>query len=517
MKILQIRYVFALFCILLINIGVANAQEKPASEKVAAIDTLMQTLVKRGQFNGAVLAEDNGKVIYSKGFGYADFEKKTPVDADSVFEIASISKTFTSMAVMILVEQGKIKYDDDIKKYFPGLPYKGITIRHLLTHTSGLPEYMDLFYAKNNGWDKTIKTNADLIALLKSDKPPVQFGPGERWLYNNTGFCLLASIVEKVSGKPFAEFLRVNIFKPLGMKNTRIHTRLSKEPILHLAAGYLRPSLLADDFVLPEKLDNTAFVITLGGIVGDGSVHSTVGDLLKWGKSFSTEKLIKNKTIEEAFTPVTLKDGSAARTYENSRGLESGYGFGWFVRKGANDSRTVWHTGGWPGYVTFYSLNPARRQTVVVLSNADSTAVPRAGQAIEKILNGQTFEMPRLSIARALAATVNSEGAEKAAKLYRELKQNKPAEYIFSQGELNRLGYELLERQKFADAIAIFTLNVEEYPQAGDPYDSLGEAHMKNGERELAIKNYERSLELDPKNQNAVNMLKKLKEQKTDY
>ena len=508
MKILQARRAFTLFCILCINIGVANGQEKSV-----AIDTLMQTLVKRGQFNGVVLAEDNGKVIYSKGFGYADFEKRMPVETDSVFEIASISKTFTSMAVMILAERGKLKYDDDIKKYFPGLPYEGITIRHLLTHTSGLPEYFDLFYAKNNGWDKTVKTNADIISILENDKPPLQFKPGERWLYSNTGFCLLASIVEKVSGKTFADFLRVNIFKPLGMNNTRIHTRLDKEPVPHLAAGYLRPSLLTDDYVLPEKLAGTAFVITLGGIVGDGSVHSTVGDLLKWGKSFSTEKLVKNKTIEAAFTPVTLKDGSAAKTNENSRGLESGYGYGWFIRRSVGDSRVVWHTGGWPGYVTFLSVNLARRQTVVVLTNADSTAAPRTGQAIEKILNGQTYEMPRLAISRAIAATVKAEGAEKAVKLYRELKQNKPAEYIFSQGELNRLGYELIGQEKFADAIAIFKLNVEEYPQAGDPYDSLGEAYMKNGERELAIKNYERSLELDPKNQNAVEMLKKLRQQ----
>jgi CubicO group peptidase (beta-lactamase class C family) len=509
MKIFQKKIFFLLLCMLLLDTGIASAQEKPA-----AIDTLMQTLVKREQFNGVVLAEDNGKVIYSKGFGYANFEKKTPVDTETVFEIASISKTFTSMAVMMLAERGKIKYDDDIKKYFPGLPYEGVTIRHLLTHTSGLPEYINLFYEKDHGWNRnSIKTNADIIALLENDKPAVQFKPGERFEYSNTGFCLLASVVEKVSGKPFAEFLRVNIFKPLGMKNTRIHTRLSREPISNLAAGYLRPSLLAGDYILPEKLDEAAFVITLGGIVGDGSVHSTVGDLLKWGKSFSTEKLIKNKTIEEAFTPVILKDGSAGKMYENSRGLESGYGFGWLVRKGADDSRIVWHPGGWPGYVTFYSLNLARRQTVVVLSNADSTAAPRVGQAIEKILNGQTYEMPRLSIARALAATVNSGGVSKAAKLYRELKQDKPAEYIFSPGELNRLGYELLERQKFADAIVIFRLNVEEYPQAGDPYDSLGEAYMKNGERELAIKNYERSLELDPKNQNAVDMLKKLKQQ----
>ena len=504
----------------MVNTGVANAQEKsasekPASEKPAAIDTLMQKLVARGQFNGVVLAEDNGKVIYSKGFGYANFEKKTQVDTETVFEIASISKPFTSMAVMMLVERGKLKYDEDIKKYFPNLSYEGITIRHLLTHTSGLPEYLDLFYEKNHGWDRSsIKTNADVIALLENDKPPVGFKPGERFLYSNTGYVLLASIVEKVSGKPFAEFLRVNIFKPLGMKNTQIHTRLSREPISNLAVGYLRPWLLKDEYVLPEKRDGAAFVITLGGIVGDGSIHSTAGDLLKWGKSFSTEKLVKKKTIEEAFTPVILKDGSAGKMYENSRGLDSGYGYGWIIRKGADDGRIVWHTGGWPGYVTFYSRNLDRRQTVVVLTNADSTAAPRAGQAIEKILNGQTYEMPKLSIARALAATVNSEGAEKAAKLYRELKQNKPAEHIFNQAELNRLGYELLEQEKFTDAIVILKLNVEEYPEAGDPYDSLGEAYMKNGERELAIKNYERSLELDPKNQNAVDMLKKLKEQK---
>lgn len=504
MKSFQSKLYFALTVVLLLTFSNTSAQ---AQDKAAEIDRLMTKLYERGQFNGTVLVADKDKIIYQKAFGYGDFEKKRLLQTDSVFELASISKTFTATAIMILAERGKLKYDDDIKKYFPELPYEGISVRHLLTHTSGLPDYIELF-EKEWGSKTKIAENSDVIALLAKHKPSVGFAPGEKWEYSNTAFVLLASIVEKVSGQTFGDFLQANIFKPLDMKNSQIYTRLSKEPIKNYATGYVRTSLLSGEYVLPQTVEGLHIVITLGGIVGDGSVNSTVEDLYKWDRSFYTEKLVKKTTIEEAFTPVKLKNGSAAVMQAGS-----GYGYGWFIRKGDGDSRVTWHTGGWPGYANFLYRNVTSNQTIVLLSNTQSRAIGRAEQAIENILGGKPYELPKFSIAQALVKTVLAQGGDEAVKLYRELKQNKPNEYLFSPGELNALGYQLLQQKKFKDAIAIFKLNVEEYPKEADPYDSLGEAYMTNGDKELAIKNYEKSLELNPKNQNAVDMLKKLKQQ----
>lgn len=483
-----------------------------AQDKSQEIDLLVQKLVDRGQFNGVVLVEHEGKVIYRNATGFANFEQKRELQIDTSFDTASISKTFTAMSVMILAERGKLKYEDALTKYFPELPYQGITIRHLLTHTSGLPEYFDVYFNKFKQWDKSkILKNADLIDLFQTEKPAVRFAPGEKFEYSNTAFCFLASIVEKVSGQKFEQLLQDNIFKPLEMNNTRIVSKLSNDPP-NFARQYLQPELLSAKFVSPDNLPNTYFVITFGGLVGDGSVSSTVEDLYKWGKSFDTEKLVSKKTIEEAWTKGILKDGSEAKTYVGSRGFDSGYGYGWFIRDGANGSKVYWHTGGWAGYVNYFQRNPKLKQTIILLSNASNSAVSRLALAIERILSSQPYEIPKTPIANALVKTMLKEGGEASVKLYRDLKTTKSNEYIFSQGQLNALGYELLGQKKFKDAITIFKLNVEEYPREGDVYDSLGEAYMLSGDNDLAIKNYEKSLELTPQNQNAAEMLKKLKQ-----
>jgi outer membrane protein assembly factor BamD (BamD/ComL family) len=176
------------------------------------------------------------------------------------------------------------------------------------------------------------------------------------------------------------------------------------------------------------------------------------------------------------------------------------------------DTKIVCHAGGFPGYVNYFQRNPALKQTIVLLSNADCIFVPNMALAIQKILGSQPYQTPRILVGRTIARTVREKGVDEAIKLYHELKNNKQDVYRFRRDQLNRLGYELLEQNKFQKAIAIFKLNIEEYPQEGNPYDSLGEAYMKIGDKELAIKNYEKSLELNPKNQNAVEMLKKLKQ-----
>ncbi len=214
--------------------------------KAPEIDAFMNTMVDRGLFNGTVLVEDNGKIIYKKAFGIADFTKKDQLQVDSIFETASITKTFTATAIMMLVERRKLGYDDKIKKYFPELPYEAITVRHLLTHTSGLPDFYDFFRAEKNWDQRKPATNPDVISGYARYAPPLVFSPGTKWEYSNGGYVILASLIEKVSGQSYAEFLRKNIFEPLAMRDTNVYTFLSKPKTTKYAKGYLQPSLSSD-------------------------------------------------------------------------------------------------------------------------------------------------------------------------------------------------------------------------------------------------------------------------------
>src|SRR6478736_615491 len=331
-----------------------------ANTLVASIDSIMTSAVDTAKFNGNVLVAKNGVVVYQKSFGLANYDTGEKLNDSSLFELASVSKQFTAMGIMKLKESGLLSYDDDIRKYLPAIPYEGMTVRHLLTHTSGLPEYEQLFVKPN--WDSTkIVFNNDIIALLAKVKPPVLFAPGEKWEYSNTGYALLASIIEAVSGKSYGEFLAENIFKPLNMTRTRTYNtrRSTHEIIPNYAYGFVYSDRL-QKYSLPDSLSEYYFVITLDGIEGDGIVNSTTGDLFKWNEALYTDKLIKPESLEEAFTPVKLNNDS---TYH--------YGFGWGIET-APTGRVVVHTGSWPGYRTFIKRYLDTKDCIIVLSNNES-------------------------------------------------------------------------------------------------------------------------------------------------
>ncbi len=214
-------------------IGCKGREQKPEVKTLPQkLDSLFAAVP---DFSGVVLVADHGKPLYHQAFGFANAEAKQNVDTASVFELASVSKQFTAMLVVMLNEEGKLKYDDPVEKYLPGLPYQGITIRHLLNHTSGLPDYQQLMDEK---WDKSkVATNEDILLYLKKFHPPVFFLPGEKYKYSNTGYVLLGSIVEKASGRGFVEFCRERIFNPLAMTSTNIRTKKEKDSLSNFALG----------------------------------------------------------------------------------------------------------------------------------------------------------------------------------------------------------------------------------------------------------------------------------------
>ena len=302
-----------------------------------------------------LLVADSGKVVYHKAVGFNNFDTNEPLDTTSVFELASVTKQFTAMVVMMLKEEGKLGYDDPIEKYIPGLPYKNVTIRHLLTHTSGLPDYMGVL---DQHWDKTkVAGNNECIEYLIKYAPPKRFEPGERFEYSNTGYMLLASVAEKASGIDFISFCRTRIFVPVEMTSTDIRSQDEKAMLPNMAWGYVWAKD-KNTYVRADSMIEFNYGIWLGNRKGPGRISSTTTDLLKWDRMLYQGKLVTNETLNEAFNPVTLKSDSI-----------SYYGFGWEIKTHPVMGRVVRHSGGNPGYTTRIARYLDADRTIIMLNN----------------------------------------------------------------------------------------------------------------------------------------------------
>ena len=333
---------------------------------VQNIDSFLTSLYINGNFNGNVLIAEKGEVIYKKSFGFSNETTKEKLNDSSIFELASVSKQFTAMAIVILKEKGKLDYEDKISKYIPELSnYSNITIRNLLNHTGGLPDYMEIM---DSVFDKNkIATNEDIISTFEKLKPQVLFEPNTKWEYSNTGYALLASIIEKVSGMSYVDYLLTAIFKPLKMTNTFVYRRrFAPKKVANYVYGYVYSDSLKK-YLLPDDLAETKMVVWLDGVVGDGTVNSTVIDLLKWDRALSSDKLISEESKTEIFTSSELNDKS-----------KTDYGFGWFIQDNGVYGNLVKHTGGWPGYMTLIERQTQNDKTIIVLLNHinDNTSIP---------------------------------------------------------------------------------------------------------------------------------------------
>lgn len=463
------------FCLLLaLEIGVYAL---PA-DRASTIDRFMKTLHQGGQFNGSIIVAVGGKAIYREAFGEADFRLHRKFTPETISNLGSVSKQFTAMTIMMLAEQNKVSYDDPVSKYIPELasPLNGITLRHLLNHTSGIPDIGDL------GIDHSRLTNDEVLRRLS--KPDfIVSRPGEKYRYSNPNYVLLAVVVERVSGKRFADFLAEKIFKPLGMHNTFVYDG-SQRYVTSMASAY-------DQFGNPAGDDAL--------ITGSSGMYSTVDDLLKWDQALYTEKLVHQSTLAEAFTPGLVTEGTST------------YGFGWNVEE-QDGNKFVWHQGATGGFRALIERRLAEKITVIILTNKGNSKRLQINDAILNILKGKPYVLPKRSIAEAMYETISKQGLQPALKSYASLRATNDTTYDFSESELNSLGYQLLSgNHKTSEAIEIFQLNTNAYPKSSNAFDSLAEAYQVGGNKELAIKNYQKAVELDPTNLHAVEMLKKLR------
>ncbi|KAA5532252.1 serine hydrolase [Taibaiella lutea] len=322
-------------------------------------DSLFNSLHATGKFNGNVLLAENGKVLYEKSFGFANQTTKAPLNENSIFELASCSKQFTAMAIALLQQQGKLNVDDDFTKYIPELNfYKNITISNLIYHTSGIPDYMQLDSMWMDWDEHKIANNGDVIKKFVQYKPALLFTTGSKHEYSNTGYALLASIIERASGMSFGDYLQKNIFKPLKMDHSFVYNRrYAPKKVDNYAFGYVMDDSL-NKLVLPDSYMYTQYVYNFDGIVGDGCVNSTVNDLLKWDDALYTNKLLPATVMKTIFESGKLNDGTPTN-----------YGFGWFIKDKPDGTKIVSHSGGWPGYITYIERNMTSHKTIILLQN----------------------------------------------------------------------------------------------------------------------------------------------------
>jgi CubicO group peptidase (beta-lactamase class C family) len=350
---------------LLLVILIFSVQITFGQSNFEKIDDILSMLHNQEQFNGSVLIAEKGKITFKKNYGLANEETKKTLDENSVFELASVSKQFTAMGIVILKERGKLAYDDKITKFLPELEeYKDVSIRNLLNHTSGLPDYIHPKYLSLFDRSK-INTNKDLIDLLVKNKVKLSFEPNTKFEYSNTGYVLLASIIEKVSGQSFASFLDKSIFKPLKMDRTFVYSRrLMPRKIDDYAFGYIYSNELKKR-ILPDASEYKKYVIYLDGMVGDGNVSSTVNDLLKWDRALSGGKLFSQIIVKEIYTTAVLQDNKPTT-----------YGFGWFIENDKDYGEIAKHGGSFPGYKTYIERHLTNDKTIIILQNYEDVVNP---------------------------------------------------------------------------------------------------------------------------------------------
>ena len=310
------------------------------------INSFFKNKFSKHQFNGNILFAENGNIISQKSFGYSNFRKRELLTENHSFQLASVSKPFTSLAILQLIEKKKINLLDSIQKFFPEFPYEGITIHQLLSHRSGMSQYTHFCDAPDSIWpDKSITiNNDDVINIISKIVPLINYKPDHKYYYCNTNYLLLASILEKVSGLSFKQYMKKHIFNPSGMYNSIIYDRTNFEELILPAQGYENKTPWED--------------VYLNGVVGDKGVYSTTEDLLRFDRALEKNIFISDSLKKLAFSKMN-KD----------RNDNKNYGYGFRLKEHKNYGKIVYHTGWWKGFRSYFIKVVDKNQTIIVLNN----------------------------------------------------------------------------------------------------------------------------------------------------
>ena len=319
------------------------------------VEDFYGTALDHPSFNGSFLVAKNGEIIYEKYKGFSDFSTRDSLTAHDAFHIASISKTFTAMAVLKLYEEGRVQLSDTLGRFFPAFPYKDVTVKMLLSHRSGLPNYA--YYLEKYKWNKKIRvTNQDVLQTLYDYKPNLDFTSGKRFAYCNTNYALLALIIEKVSGQSYASYLKNVFFDTLGMRDSYVYTPADADRAM--------PSY--------EYNGRKWGFDFLDLVYGDKNVYSTARDLLKWDQALYSNKLFKQSTLDSAFTPYSFE----------KPGVKN-YGLGWRMFCYPTGKKIIYHNGWWHGNNTVLTRLVQDSATIIVLGNKRNNRIYRVKPLFE--------------------------------------------------------------------------------------------------------------------------------------
>jgi CubicO group peptidase (beta-lactamase class C family) len=477
-----------MWVIAVLTVATLIPQPVVARNKGREIDQLLQKYHEYHQFNGAALVTESGQVILQKGYGQANIEWDVPNTTTTKFRLGSLTKQFTAVLVLQLIDEGKLGLYDKITDHVDEYPNAGdrISIHHLLTHASGIPDYTTIpgFITDD------IRDPQAPETIMRSFAPlELEFEPGDGFRYSNSNYFVLGIIIERITGKRFGQVLDERILEPYKLDDTGYDD--GTIVLNNRAQGYESQIM---EYVNARHIDMSTAYSSAG-------MYSTVEDLFKWDRILYGDKLFKEPTYKDLmFTPYG----------EN-------YGYGWSVVRqqiGSTDKMTkiVQHGGGLFGFSSTMWRMVDDEHTIILLDNTSTPGRLLRGMAerIFNILYEQPYDKPLHPVGRKLMAVIDQQGVERAVRTYRDLKEKDADVYDFSERELNILGYHYLREDDTATAIEVFKLNVEAYPDAFNPYDSLGEGYMVAGQMELAIENYRKSLELNPRNDNARRMLTRM-------
>jgi CubicO group peptidase (beta-lactamase class C family) len=356
--------------VILVMMAVTGAAWAASVPEAKEIDSIF-SFISSSEPGAAVLVVQNGKAVFRKGYGVTDLRTRHHIDEHTNFRLASLSKQFTATAIMLLAHDRKLHYSDRLTDIFHGFPQYGkqITVRQLLTHTSGLLEYEDLMEKQDPTAPGPIRQirDAEVYGLLATQKT-TKFEPGSRWEYSNSGYCMLAMIVEKVAAQPFQQFLEERIFHPLHMDKT-VAFVAGKNDVEHRAFGHTKKDGAW------QETDQSPTSATLG----DGGIYTSIDDLAKWDRALSEHALLEKDELNEAFVPTPAKDAA---------GKIVSYGFGWFLDPYKGHER-MWHYGETVGFRTSIQRFPKEKLTVVVLSNRAEADAPGLGLKVAELFLGK--------------------------------------------------------------------------------------------------------------------------------
>lgn len=509
------------FRVLLLSIFVcALAQFSLGQGRESELDSFFSAIDKNGDISGSILVAEKGKILYQKSFGYADVQNKIPNTANTLFQIASVSKLFTAIAVLQLYEQKKLNLTDKYSKYFSDFPYPEVTIKQILSNTSGVPDVGDLFVPLWRLNRDTIFTLNDIVPALKLSKLPLNFQAGDAWEYSNTNYSLAALLVEKISGEKFDSYLSKKIFKPAGMKNTFQKTS-GTNPYAHsnVAYNYEFPFRFS---VTPVRVDSFAtndfkFHYKTTPSEGDANIYTSVLDLVNFDKALYNGTLLKQNSLNLLFSPSIRNNGKKVTL--RGVGSEIGvigdfyWGFGNRISLDSSMGKIVWGSGGMPGCSANIIINLTKHQLIVWFNNLrSSSAMDNIFGALSIINDKETVvKKAKKYIATTYAQLlVQNEKDYAFAKLIEMVSDT--TNFVLDENEFNELSYEFYNNDKKTLAFEVLRSAITLFPNSDNLFNSYGELLTKSEKKEEAIIMYKKSLLLNPKNEDSKKYLELLEQ-----